>query len=135
MEFIVTKVLALLGSLLGGPFATAALDAYKAKLTSENSADSIAAGLAARELAVQQRELELQAQVRIAEIGKWYEPDKIMGYAVAILLAKLVIWDTCLGWGSTDLHAGWMETTSNLIISFYFGKRGAENVMRIFKAK
>jgi len=30
-------------------------------------------------------------QYRVAEIGHWYEPDKIMGYCVAFLLAKLIV--------------------------------------------
>ena len=51
-----------LGGLLGGPFAKAAVDAYKAKLTACNNSEKIAADLAGRELAVDQREAELQAQ-------------------------------------------------------------------------
>ncbi|HZS63343.1 MAG TPA: hypothetical protein VFA53_02430 [Xanthobacteraceae bacterium] len=126
-------VLGWLGNLLGGPFARAAVDAYKAKLDAENSADARAAELAGRELALQQRETELQEQRKIAEIGKWYEPDKLMGYAVAVYFGKLLIYDKVLALGSTDPLAGWAATTANLIIMFYFGKRGIENVMRIWK--
>jgi hypothetical protein len=126
-------VLSWLGSLLGGPFAKAAVQAYQAKLTSDNSAEKTAADLAARELAVQQRELELQAQGRIAEIGRWYEPDKLIGYCVVVYFAKLLVWDKVLGLGTTDPLAGFAAVTANLVVSFYFAKRGFENVARILK--
>jgi bacillopeptidase F (M6 metalloprotease family) len=126
-------VLSWLGSLLGGPFAKAAVQAYQAKLTSDNSAEKTAADLAARELAVQQRELELQAQGRVAEIGRWYEPDKLIGYCVAAYFAKLLVWDKVLGLGTTDPLAGFASVTANLVVSFYFAKRGFENVTRILK--
>lgn len=122
-----------LASFLSGPLLGKALDAYKAKLAAGNTSDGIAADLASKEILLQQRELELQTQYRIAEIGHWYEPDKIMGYLVALLLGKLIVWDTCLGWGTTNLHDGWMTTVTTTIVGFYFGKRGFENVARIIK--
>ena len=57
--FIFTSILTWLGNLLGGPFAKAAVDAYRAKLSADNTAQRVAADLAARELAVEQREREL----------------------------------------------------------------------------
>jgi len=130
---MLTMILTWLGGLLGGPFATAAVNAYSAKLKAENSADKIAADLASRELAVQQTEIQAQTQLRIAELGRWYEPDKLMGYAVAIYFGKLLLWDKVLMLGSTDPLAGWASTSANLIVAFYFGKRGVENVVRIWK--
>lgn len=124
-----------LASLLTGPLLQAGVDAWKAKLTADSDKDKIAADLAGRELVVQQREIEVQAQLRTAEIGHPFEPDKIMGYCVAVYLAKLLIWDKVLGLGSTDPLVGWVETTANLIVAFYFGKRGFENVARILKRK
>jgi len=35
--------------------------------------------------------------------------------------------------GATDPLAGFAETTANLIVAFYFAKRGFENVARILK--
>lgn len=124
-----------LASFLTGPLLQAGVDAWKAKLQSDSDKDKIAADLAGRELVVQQREIEVQAQLRTAEIGHPFEPDKIMGYCVAVYLAKLLIWDKVLGFGSTDPLVGWVETTSNLIVVSYFGKRGFENVARILKRK
>jgi hypothetical protein len=130
---IFSMILGWLGNLLGGPFAKAAVQAYQAKLTSENSAEKTAADLAGRELVVQQRELELQTQYRIAEIGRWYEPDKLLGYCVVVYFAKLLIWDKVLGLGITDPLAGFASVTANLVVSFYFAKRAFENVARIIK--
>jgi len=69
---MLATVLGWLGHLLGGPFAKAAVDAYKAKLSSDNTSEKIAADLAGRELAVEQRERELASEVVIAEEGRWY---------------------------------------------------------------
>jgi hypothetical protein len=120
-------------SFLGGPVIKGLIDAYQAKLKAGNVDSKIASDLAAGEIAAQVSETNAIMQYRIAEIGHWYEPDKIMGYLVALLLGKLIVWDICLGLGTTNLHEGWMTTTTNLIVSFYFGKRGFENVARIMK--
>ncbi len=120
-------------SLFGAPIFNAALDAYRAKLSAGNDADKIAADLATRELAVQQREIEVQSEYRIASLGRWYEPDKLMAYCVAVYVGKLLIYDKVLGLGSTDPLGGWIETTANLVVASYFAKRGFENVARIIK--
>jgi hypothetical protein len=122
-----------LAGFVTGPVFDNILKGYQAKLAAGNTSENIAAELAAKEMMLQQRELELQTQYRIAEIGHWYEPDKIMGYCVAVYLAKLLIWDKVLGLGVTDPLVGWVETTANLIVSFYFAKRGFENIARIIK--
>jgi hypothetical protein len=118
---------------LGGPVAKALVGAYQAHLTATTTDNMTAATLAGKEIGAQIAETQAITQYRIAELGYWYEPDKIMGYTVAILFAKVVIWDICLGWGSTDLHQGFVTTTSAFIISFYFGKRGFENIAKIIK--
>ncbi|MBR0780470.1 hypothetical protein [Bradyrhizobium iriomotense] len=120
-------------SFLGGPVVKALINAYSAKLKAENVDAKIAADLAAGEIASQTAETNAVMQYRIAEIGHWYEPDKLMGYCVAIYFAKLLVWDKVLGFGSTDALAGFAAITANLVVSFYFAKRGFENVARIIK--
>jgi hypothetical protein len=44
-----------------------------------------------------------------------------------------LVWDKVLGLGTTDPLAGFAAITSNLVVSFYFAKRGFENVARILK--
>ncbi len=122
-----------LGSFLAGPLLGKALDAYKAKLAAGNTEDGIRADLAAKEVTLQQRELELQTQYRIAEIGHWYEPDKIIGLRRCGLLRETARGRQGSRIGDDRPLAGWAETTANLIDAFYFAKRGFENVARIIK--
>jgi hypothetical protein len=120
-------------SFLGGPVIKGLIDAYQVKLKAGNVETKIAADLAAGEIASQTAEANAIMRYRIAEIGHWYEPDKLMGYCVALYFAKLLVWDKVLGLGSTDALAGFAAITANLVVSFYFAKRGFENVARIIK--
>lgn len=120
-------------SFLGGPVIKGLIDAYQAKLKAGNVESKIAADLAAGEIAAQVAETNSIMQYRIAEIGHWYEPDKLIGYSVAIYFCKLLVWDKVFGLGTTDPLAGFASVTSNLVVSFYFAKRGFENVARIIK--
>ena len=43
------------------------------------------------------------------------------------------MWDKVLGLGATDPLAGFASVTANLVVSFYFAKRGFENVARIIR--
>lgn len=125
----------ILNSVFGQAFSSF-VDAYKAKLAAENNADSIAANLAARELDVQQQEITVQAQLKTAEIGKWYEPDHLMGYIMVSYLAKAIIWDNEFGsitHGNTDPLKGELGTWAGMIMVFYVGMRGFQNVARIIK--
>jgi hypothetical protein len=126
-----------LGSLLGGPFARAALDAYRAKLSSENTSEKIAADLAARELAVEQRERELATQLAIAEQGRWYTalPRPLFAYAFIIYVWKVVVWDKVLGLGSTDPLSGEVGQWATILLAAYFGGRSIEKVARIAARK
>jgi hypothetical protein len=118
---------------LGGPVAKALIEAYHAKLENETKDNKIAADLAGAEIAAQVSETQAITQYRIAELGHWSEPDKLMGYFVAAYFGKLLIWDKVLGLGTTEPLAGFAAVTANLVVSFYFAKRGFENVARIIK--
>jgi hypothetical protein len=120
-------------SFLGGPVIKCLIDAYQAKLKAANADNKIAADLAATEIAAQSAEANAILRYRTAELGRWYEPDKLMGYCVAIYFSKLLIFDKVLGLGTTDPLAGFAAVTSNLVVSFYFAKRGFENVARIIR--
>jgi hypothetical protein len=130
-------VLGWLGNLLGGPFAKATVDAYKAKLTSENTSEKIAADLAARELGVERRERELATQMVIAEQGRWYTalPRPLFALAFIIYVWKVVVWDKVLGWGSTDPLSGDVAQWAMIVLTAYFGGRSLEKVARILGRK
>ena len=72
------------------------------------------------------------AQARVLGV-RIFEPDRLMGYCVAVYFAKLLIFDKVFGLGTTDGLAGFASTTANLIVASYFAKRGFENVARIIK--
>jgi hypothetical protein len=134
---MLTIVLGWLGNLLGGPFAAAAVKAYQAKLTAENTSEKIAANLAGRELAVEQREAELATQTVIAEQGRWYTalPRPLFAFAFVIYVWKVVVWDRVLGLGTTVALSGDVAQWAMIVLTAYFGGRSLEKVARILGRK
>jgi hypothetical protein len=117
--------------LVSGPLLKGALDAYNAKLKAGNTTDRIAADLATRELQVQASEIQAQNALKVAELGRWYEPEKLFAYVTLFFYAKVLIWDKALHLGATDAISGSVAEWAGAIMAFYFGKRGIENVTRI----
>lgn len=120
----------LLTTILGPLFGTV-LKAYQAKLAAGNTTDQIASDLAARELTVQQLEVQAQSNLKIAEIGYWYEPEKLFAYVTLVFYSKVLLWDKVLKLGTTDAIHGDVASWAGAVMAFYFGKRGIENVTRI----
>jgi hypothetical protein len=134
---MVAAIFGWLGNLLGGPFAKAAVEAYRAKLSAENTSEKIAADLAARELSVEQRERELAAQIVLAEQGRWYTalPRPLFAFAFIIYVWKVVVWDKVLGLGTTDALSGDVAQWAMVVLTAYFGGRSIEKVARILASK
>lgn len=134
---MIATVLGWLGNLLGGPFAKAAVDAYRAKLSAENTSEKIAADLAARELSVVERERELATQVVTAEQGRWYTalPRPLFAGAFIIYVWKVVVWDKVFGLGTTDALSGDVAQWAMIVLTAYFGGRSLEKVARILTRK
>jgi hypothetical protein len=132
---LLPTIISWLGSFISGPLISGALTAYQDKLKSEDTEKRIAAELAAKEVDLAIRERELQEQYKVATVGAWYEPDHLMGYAVAVYFGKLLFWDKVLGMGATDPLAGWAETSANLIIAFYFGSSALKTAAKIWTGK
>ncbi len=126
-------MLSWLASFISGPIVKGVIDGYKAKLEAGNNSERIAADLASRELSVQETEIQVQGQLRVAEIGKWYEPDHLAQYIFVAYFGKVVVYDIMLGLGSTPAIHGAVAEWMGLIAMFLFGKRGIENVARILK--
>jgi len=126
-----------LGNLLGGPFARAAVDAYCAKLAAGNTSEKIAADLAARELAVEQRERELANAMVLAEQGRWYTavPRPLFAIAFIIYVWKVVVWDKVLGLGTTDALTGDVSQWATIVLTAYFGGRSLEKIVRVLAKK
>src|ERR1700751_5867013 len=134
---MLASVLAWLGNLLGGPFAKAAVDAYRAKLAAENTSEKIAADLAAREISVAQRERELATELLLAEQGRWYTalPRPLFAFAFIIYAWKVVVWDKVLGLGTTGALPDEMGQWAMIVLTAYFGGRSIEKVARILSRK
>lgn len=123
---------------VGGPGLKSLVDGYKAKLEAGNTSERIAAELAGRELAVEQREREVAASIVIAEQGNWFTRSVRPLWALPFVIYtwKLVVWDKVLGaWtqSATDPLTGGMETLIITVAAAYFGGRTIENVARIIK--
>ncbi|HEY6383417.1 MAG TPA: hypothetical protein VIY07_16640 [Pseudolabrys sp.] len=134
---VLSAFLEWLGNLLGGPFARAAVDAYRAKLAAENTSEKIAADLAARELAVEQRERELANAMVLAEQGRWYTavPRPLFAIAFIIYVWKVVVWDKVLGLGTTDALTGDVSQWATIVLTAYFGGRSLEKIVRVLMKK
>jgi len=126
-----------LGNLLGGPFAKAAVDAYRARLAADNTSEKVAADLAAREFEVERREREVDAQIVVAEQGHWYTalPRPLFAAAFIIYTWKVVVWDRVLGLGTTPALSGDVGQWATIVLTAYFGGRSLEKVARILGRK
>jgi len=118
---------------LGGPVIKGLIDGYREKLKAGNVSEKIAADLAIGEIAAQTAETQAITQLKIAQIGHPWEPEKIAMYITLAFYAKCLVWDKMLGWGTTDPLAGDVSVWAGMIMGFYFTKRGFENVARIIK--
>lgn len=126
-----------LGQLLGGPFAKAAVDAYRARLTAENTSEKIAADLAARALDLERRERELTTKLIVAEQGRWYTalPRPLFACAFVVYVWKVVVWDKVFGLGVTDPLRGDVSDWAMIVLTAYFGGRSLEKVARVLASR
>lgn len=122
----------ILNSFFGSAFGSM-VEGYKAKLAAGNTTEKIAADLASRELAVQQTEVQAQAQLRIAEVGHFWEPDKLFEYTMWVFFSYALIWCGMLHYAVYVPLSGEVLQWAGMIMVFLFGKRGFENVARILK--
>jgi hypothetical protein len=120
-------------SFIGGPVVSGLIKAYQAKLAAGNTSEKIASETASSEIAAQTAETNAITQLKIAEIGNFWEPEQLFAYVTLFFYAKVLIYDKCLGLGTTDAVSGEVATWAGLVMSFYFAKRGFENVARILK--
>jgi|SRR6185295_5230174 len=110
---------------------------YEAKLAAGNTSERIAADLAAKDLDLQGRERELNTQLMISDSGRWWTaaPRAIVCWAFALYIAKVVVIDSALGWGTTPALKGMIAEWGGTVICFWFGGRTLEKVARIFRPR
>lgn len=119
-----------LASLLAPQIVGGIIDAYKAKLAAGNTEDRIAADLAGKALDVEARSREADRLLLTAEQGhwatRWVRP--VWAAPFVIYTWKIVVWDICLGWGSTDAIRGDVANLMLIIAGAYFGGRSLEKI-------
>jgi hypothetical protein len=132
LEFILGKLLAtpIIGALLQ-PIVNGLLTAQKQKLDAAGSHEARETEIAIKAIDLDKREAELQADYKRALIGHPFEPANVAAYIFVLYIAKVVVWDTMLGLGSTPAIKGNVGEWMALIAAFLFGKRGAENLAMI----
>jgi hypothetical protein len=128
-------MLATILSFITTPLFNTVLGAWQAELKAGTTQEVLAQKLAVQELQVQQAQMQANYNLRTAEIGKWYEPEKLAAYIVLAYMAKVVLWDTMLGWGTTAPIRGEVALWMQLVISFFFGQRTFQNVAKIITSR
>ena len=135
---MISLVLTWLGGLLGGPFATAAVNAYKAKLDAGNNSEKIAADLTTQSLEIAKQRDALEAQILVAEQGNWLTRSirPLLAMPIVIFVWKVVVWDTVLqAWthGHTDALTSEMYWVMATVITGYFVNSVAVNTVNAWK--
>lgn len=76
---------------------------------------------------------QIELAVAASSYDKWYSVRSLIGYCVVILVAKLLIWDTVLGWGVTPNPGQLVMWITVTVIGFYFASKTAIDVARIIR--
>lgn len=118
-----------------GPLIQGVVDYQKNKLAAGNTAEKIEGDLAARELAVELRERELNNDQNKSDEGRWWTaaPRAIACWSFSIFIAKCVVWDTVLGLGTTPPLGGDIKQAFLWLTAMWFGGRTLEKIARIIK--
>lgn len=106
---MVGKILGFFGSGIIGEVGEQLNKAYSAKLNAANEESRIAADELITTLTLQQQLLVVEQK---RWLTAWIRP--ALAFPVVMLVNKLIIWDTILGWGVTDYPGDfvvWIVTT------------------------
>lgn len=114
-----------------GPAIQGLVDGYKAKLSADNTTDKILADVAGREIALRQRQAELDSKAMQMEQGRWWTaaPRAVVQWSLAIFIAKVVVYDKVFGLGTTDpIKDPMIVDAFGKIILMWFGGRTLEKM-------
>jgi chitodextrinase len=119
-----------LASFLAGPVVNGLIGAYKAKLEAANTEGAQAAELAAKAIAAEIEARKSAQAIIIAEQGRWWTalPRAIVQWSFAVFVAKCVVWDTVLAWGTTEPLGGDIATWAGWVMALWFGGRSLEKI-------
>lgn len=99
------------------------LAAYQAKLNARNDSERLEAE---RQISFFEGQIALAREA--AQSDRWYSPRSLMAYCATIVVAKLLIWDTVLGWGVTENPGSMVNGIVLTIIGFYFGAKAVTDL-------
>jgi hypothetical protein len=121
-----------LASFLTAPIINGFLDAYKAKLDSQNTQSAQAVEVARAALLAEVDARKSANAIIIAEQGRWYTAmvRPLLVLPVIIYLWKVIVWDKVLGWGTTDVIAGDVGKWAGTIVTTYVGGRSLEKIAK-----
>ena len=107
------------------------VDLYKTKLSAENSTESYVATLAQKSMDLDAREADLNNKLLVSEQGNWMTRSirPLWSAPFVIYTWKVVVWDVCLGWGTTEALQGAMSNLMLTVAGAYFGMRGIEKIV------
>lgn len=78
--------------------------------------------------------LKAQRDVVVSSIhDRWWSPRNLMGWCVAIYVAKIIVWDTVLALGVTPNPGSQVTSIVLTVIGFYFVTGAAERIASGFK--
>jgi hypothetical protein len=126
-----------LASLLTAPVVNGVIEAYKAKLSAQNSEGQMAADLAAKAIAAEIEARKSADALIMAEQGRWYTAiiRPLLALLVVVFMWKVIVWDKVLGLGTTDALTGDVALWSGAIVTTYVGGRSLEKIAKTIWAK
>jgi len=126
-----------LASLITAPVVNGVIEAYKAKLSAQNSEGQMAADLAAKAIAAEIEARKSADALIMAEQGRWYTAiiRPLLALPVVVFMWKVIVWDKVLGLGTTDALTGDVALWSGAIVTTYVGGRSLEKIAKTIWAK
>ncbi|CAA2140426.1 hypothetical protein [Hyphomicrobium sp. ghe19] len=97
--------------------------AYQAKLAAMTNKDKLAA-----DQAVKFYEGQIALATTAAQYDKWWSTRELIGKCALLYVAKIVVWDTVLGWGITPDPGPQVSGIVMMVIGFYFGSKAATDI-------
>ncbi len=82
------------------------------------------------EVHIAQLEAKRDVQVAATIHDKWWSPRTLIGYSVAILVAKLLVYDTAFQWGVTPWPGTFVTEIVWVVIGFYFVSEGIRGLLK-----
>jgi hypothetical protein len=121
-----------LASLITAPVVNGVIEAYRAKLSAQNSEGQMAADLAAKAIAAEIEARKSADALIMAEQGRWYTAiiRPLLALPVVVFMWKVIVWDKVLGLGTTDALTGDVALWSGAIVTTYVGGRSLEKIAR-----